>query len=136
VTDHDINSYPISSQTSSMQLLTVPLELLHRILIFCHPCDIASFSRTCRSAHEVVQDGYLWRQIWHTYSFDNPHLVLAYRQAVGLYTPEMEPLSSNYQWRTQLTQRIRAELLVTKRQQHFSSLSLRDKEAVLQLFIS
>jgi len=31
---------------------------------------------------------------------------------------------------------MRAELLVTKRQQHFSSLSLRDKKAVLQLFIS
>ena len=119
-----------------MQLLTVPIELLHRILIFCHPCDIASFSRTCRSAYEVVQDGYLWRQIWHTYSFDNPHLVLAYRQGVGLYTPESEPLSSDYQWRSQFTQRMRAELLVTKRQQHFSSLSLRDKEAVLQLFIS
>ena len=119
-----------------MHLLTIPLELLRHILIFCHPCDIIAFSRTCRSAHELVQDGYLWRQVWHIYSFDDPHFVLAHRQAVGLLTPDVEPLSSDYQWKVQFTRRMRAELLATKKWGHFSSLPSQDKKAALELFVS
>ncbi|KAF5355737.1 hypothetical protein D9756_004027 [Leucocoprinus leucothites] len=116
-------------------IFTIPLELVHRILTLGHPDDVAAFSRTCRSAHELVQDEYLWRQIWHAYPFDDPELLRAHRQAVCLATSlEISPLRDG--WKAEFTRRIRAEHVALKKREHYSSLSPKEKKTALQVFVS
>ncbi|KXN81105.1 hypothetical protein AN958_06059 [Leucoagaricus sp. SymC.cos] len=125
----------LSRPPQFLNILTIPLELSHRILIFCHPYDVAAFSRTCRLAYELVQDEYLWQRLWHSYSFDNPQLVLETRRAVALIpAPESHPSSDG--WKLEFTRRMRAELVATKTREQYALLSSRDKREALQVFVS
>jgi hypothetical protein len=131
-------SPPPMALPNSRQLLftifTIPLELTHRILTFCHPWDVAAFSQTCRLAHELVQDEYLWRQLWHVYPFDDPQVVFAHRKEAGLVmTSDLHP--SGYRWKGEFTRRLEAELIATKRREQYSLLSSKDKKAALQVFV-
>lgn len=58
-----------------LNLFTIPVELAERVLVNCNPWDVASFSRTCRLAYELVHhpaDQYLWRQLFLLHPFDDP----------------------------------------------------------------
>ncbi|KAK7054209.1 F-box domain-containing protein [Favolaschia claudopus] len=85
-------------------LLALPVEIIEHILLFCHPRDVARFSTTCRfSAHIVYRsaDQYFWRQLFLSL-FDDP------RRSVG---PAQLAIAdpSSYDWKAQLTRRIKAE---------------------------
>ncbi|KAF9454995.1 hypothetical protein P691DRAFT_754120 [Macrolepiota fuliginosa MF-IS2] len=133
---------PTTAPTAHPQLVaqlhtifTIPLELTHRILTSCHPWDIAAFSRTCRLAHDLVQDEYLWRQLWHLYPFDDPQAVLKHRHAVNLpISPDLHPSGS--EWKDVFTRRLKAELVATMKRGDLSLVSLRDKKDALQVFVS
>ncbi|KAJ7071487.1 hypothetical protein C8F01DRAFT_1110734 [Mycena amicta] len=73
-------------------IFAIPLEVLQEILLLCHPRDVAAFLRTCRAA-TIAGDEYFWHQLFLG-TFDNP--------------PDVSD-GSSYDWRGQLTARIRAE---------------------------
>lgn len=109
-------------------VFTVPVELTHRILAFCHPLDVAAFSRTCRLAYHLVGDEYLWRQLWHAYSFDNPIAISQQRQLVNLSTDTPCPIH----WRDEFTRRLKAELIAIKKP---ARSSLKEKKDAMQTFL-
>lgn len=118
-----------------VMIFTIPLELAHRILTFCHPWDVAAFSQTCRLAYELVQDEYLWRQLWHAYPFDDPQAILELRHAANLpTTPEVYPPESR--WKDEFTRRLKAELIATRKRGDLSLMPLKDKRDALQVFVS
>ncbi|KAJ6507961.1 hypothetical protein C8R47DRAFT_1100131 [Mycena vitilis] len=83
-------------------LFTIPLEVLEHLLLFCHPRDVAHFSRTCRFSGDVVHrsaDQYFWRQMFLTLFDDPRHAVPATRR--------IDPASFN--WKGELVRRMRAE---------------------------
>ncbi|KAF7339981.1 F-box domain-containing protein [Mycena venus] len=88
-----------SSIRDSKGLLSLPIEILEQILLFCHPRDVSRFSTTCRFSGDLVHrsaDQYFWRELFLTL-FDDP------RRGV----PSTDP--SSYDWKAQLVYRMRAE---------------------------
>ncbi|TFK30727.1 hypothetical protein FA15DRAFT_662759 [Coprinopsis marcescibilis] len=91
----------------------LPIEVLHRILVLCHPLDVISFSRTSRAASKFIwdpEDQHLWRQLYLAYPLDDPEVVLKERQAAKL--PSSPPGSSDQparDWRTPLLEVVKAE---------------------------
>ncbi|KAJ7275423.1 hypothetical protein B0H12DRAFT_258958 [Mycena haematopus] len=82
-------------------ILALPMELLERILLFCHPRDVSRFSRTCRFSGDLVfrsADSYFWRQLFNAF-FDDPR-----RGVRPLCT---DP--SSYDWKGELVRRMKAE---------------------------
>ncbi|KAF8973541.1 hypothetical protein BDZ97DRAFT_1751578 [Flammula alnicola] len=84
---------------SPASIFSFPVELGQHILSFCHPWDVAAFSKTCRAAYILVYqptDQYLWRQLY-TNQFDVPKLTtLAIKEKV--------------EWKNELTSRLKVEL--------------------------
>ncbi|KAJ3575920.1 hypothetical protein NP233_g795 [Leucocoprinus birnbaumii] len=118
-----------------LTILTIPIELAHHILSFCDPGDVIAFCRTCHAAFEIIQDDYLWQQLWHAYPFDDPQLVGTHRQAVHL--PKISVMSPfGDSWKAQFIRRMRAEHVALKKREHYSSLSVKQKKAALQVFVS
>lgn len=119
-----------------LTIFSIPLELTHRILTFCHPWDVAAFSRTCRLAHELIQDEYLWRELWHVYSFDDPQVTLRRRHAANLSTtPDMYPSGAG-RWRGEFTRRMKAELIATMKRGDLLQIPPRDRRDALHVFVS
>jgi hypothetical protein len=82
-------------------ILALPLEVLEHTLLFCHPRDVARFSKTCRFAFHLVYrsaDQYFWRQLFIVL-FDDP------RHGV----PPFRADPSSYDWKGQLVRRMKAE---------------------------
>ncbi|KAI6032072.1 hypothetical protein BKA83DRAFT_4209603 [Pisolithus microcarpus] len=78
-------------------------EIIEHALIHCHPRDVAAFSQTCRAAYQIVyhdRDGYLWRQLFLSYPFDDPRESL---QGLRRYTP--------FDWKGELQRRVLAEAI-------------------------
>ncbi|KAJ7770828.1 hypothetical protein DFH07DRAFT_953826 [Mycena maculata] len=85
-------------------LLSIPLELLEHILLFCHPHTVAHFSSTCRFGEDLVYrsaDQYFWRQLF-LLLFDDP------RHAMNRLS--VDPAS--FDWKGQLVRRMKAERAV------------------------
>ncbi|EPQ61013.1 hypothetical protein GLOTRDRAFT_53694 [Gloeophyllum trabeum ATCC 11539] len=90
---------------STRSVLAVPSEVTEHTLAFCHPRDVAVFSKTCRSARDLIYrspDQYLWRQLFLA-QFDDPRRVLSLKQGQG------NNRCSKYDWKDQLQRRIGAE---------------------------
>lgn len=116
-------------------IFTIPSELTHRILIFCRPKDVASFSQTCRLANQITQDEYLYRQIWFAYPFDDPQAVIEQRRTFNLpINPDM--LSDGNRWKQGLSRRVKAEGVAFMKQKDLLGLSHEDKQDALQLLVS
>ncbi|KAF9524063.1 hypothetical protein CPB83DRAFT_774506 [Crepidotus variabilis] len=86
---------------SRFNILGLPVELIHHILQFCHPWDVAAFSKTGQTAFTLVylsDDQYLWRHLFLNYGFDPP------------YTSPYISLEGNVDWKRELKTRMKAEL--------------------------
>jgi len=82
-------------------IFSFPVELAQHILSYCHPWDVAVFSRTCRAAFVLVYlptDQHLWRQL-HAAHFDHPRWI-------------SDPFSKKEKvnWRDELTNRLKVEI--------------------------
>ncbi|KAF9015455.1 hypothetical protein BDQ17DRAFT_1269290 [Cyathus striatus] len=112
----------------STTIFSIPVELAQRILTFCHPWDVASFSRSSHLAYNLVYhptDQYLWRQLFLAYPFDNPLKLLEYRRKANLRCPTV------LNWKTNLISRLRAQLIASN-----PSSSESDILSAITLFIS
>ncbi|KAJ7357026.1 hypothetical protein DFH08DRAFT_689216 [Mycena albidolilacea] len=90
-----------SDVQTSKGILALPLKVLEHTLLFCHPRDVARFSKTCRFAFHLVYrsaDQYFWRQLFIVL-FDDP------RHGV----PPFRADPSSYDWKGQLVRRMKAE---------------------------
>lgn len=116
--------------SDALTILTIPVELTHRILTFCRPRDVVVFSRTCRVAYELARDDYLWQQLWPAYPFDGPGVTSSRRQLVGLPTAAFEA------WRVELVRRMKAEFMATMKRKDLSRVSIGDKMDALDTLIS
>ena len=83
-----------------LSIFSFPVELAQDILAFCHPWDVAAFSKTCRAAYSLVYlptDQYLWRQLYINY-FD------------PLKIFPRNHVASKVNWRGELSDRMKVEL--------------------------
>lgn len=106
----------MSSMTST-PIATIPSELLQKILLFCHPRDVASFSQTCKHAYDVIyspDQQYLWRELFLS-SFDDPRSSLSSSPRM---TSQPDSLTLPYDWRTELQRRVRVEVLPVEDADH------------------
>lgn len=92
---------PSMTGFSPPTIFSFPVELAQHILSYCHPWDVAVFSRTCRAAFVLVYlptDQHLWRQL-HTAHFDHPRWI-------------SDPFSKKEKvnWREELTNRLKIEI--------------------------
>jgi hypothetical protein len=90
---------------STAPIFQNPDEVTEGALRFLHPVDIAKFSQTCRAAHALIYrapNQYLWRELFLLYPFDDP------RHA---FIPGHTNGSPPYNWKVELQQRVRTELL-------------------------
>ncbi|KAF8446324.1 hypothetical protein L210DRAFT_3628802 [Boletus edulis BED1] len=88
---------------SSVGFWSVPTEIAEQALVLCHPRDIASFAQTCRAAWSLTNDAadqYLWRQLFLLFPFDDP------RETRQGFREDIQ-----FDWRTELQRRVRAELI-------------------------
>jgi hypothetical protein len=85
-------------------LCSFPAEIAQHALTFCHPFDVASFSRTCRKAYAIVHpptDQYLWRHLFLSLPFDDPRESLfALRNSQGVH---------RFDWKLELQNRLKTE---------------------------
>ncbi|KAG7097726.1 hypothetical protein E1B28_005046 [Marasmius oreades] len=81
----------------------IPPELSARILSFCGPSDLASFSQASVGSRNHVygtEDQYIWREVFLN-TFDEPR-----RDAIG--HPQLQDQNGSFNWREELQKRIRA----------------------------
>jgi hypothetical protein len=91
-------------RTGGPIILTIPVELVERVLTFCHPHDVAAFSQTCHLAHAIVYhpvDEYLWRELFLSYPFDDPRR--------STQDARMTDSSASVEWKHELLRRMDAE---------------------------
>lgn len=86
-----------------LDIRTIPIELVERVLTFCRPWDVAAFSCSCRWAHAIVYrdhrtDQYLWRELFLSHPFDDP------RKNCG--TQKTDPTTIH--WTEEMTRRLKA----------------------------
>jgi hypothetical protein len=106
-------------------LTAFPVEIVERVLAFCHPWDVASFAQTCRLAHSVVYhptDQYLWRELFLFHPFDDPRCSLKILQGSN---------SVPLDWRRELTRRMKAVRLISS-----AHASAHEKACALGVLIS
>ena len=107
--------------------LTISVELVERVLTFCHPCDVAAISQTCHVAHALVYhptDEYLWRELFLSYPFDDPRW-----STQDAWKPDLL-LAPTVEWKHELIRRMNAERFC------FSSrASAHEKKSALETFI-
>ncbi|OBZ79657.1 hypothetical protein A0H81_00376 [Grifola frondosa] len=90
-------------------LLSIPPELIERILTFCHARDVSSFAQTCRVAHLLVykaDDQYLWRELFLAHPFDDPRRAALLSRPGGAQIHDID-------WKQELQRRIEAELVAS-----------------------
>ncbi|KAJ7456624.1 hypothetical protein FB451DRAFT_1276613 [Mycena latifolia] len=116
-------TYPTSSDTPFIGILSIPVELVEQILLFCHPRDVVCFGATCRPFEHLVHrsaDHYFWRQMFLKL-FDDP------RQAVDLSRSN----SPSFNWKGELVKRIKAE-----RAAFSGSTGTSDQGSILETLVS
>lgn len=97
----------------TLNIIELPTEVLQHILSQCDPRDVASISKTCRTAYSLIYhagDQHLWRQLYLLYPFDNPEAGQARKadsKASGEPKQETHAGWVNYQRR--LTDLLRAQ---------------------------
>ncbi|KAJ7693683.1 hypothetical protein B0H17DRAFT_1199789 [Mycena rosella] len=87
--------------TITIGLLSIPMEIVEKILICLHPRDVIAFSGSCRFGAELVHrstDQYFWRQLFLVL-FDDP------RHAIHPSRPDLP----SFNWKGELVRRMRAE---------------------------
>lgn len=107
-------------------IVPIPVELIQRILVFCHACDVAAFAQACRLAHSVVyhsSDQYLWRELFLFHPFDDPRKSL---QAISVSRP-----APFFDWQHELTRRLKARRSLTS-----AHASAHEKACALETLIS
>src|SRR5258705_490416 len=83
--------------------LSLPTELVQRVLCFCTPQALAAFSQTCRAVFTLVYgsgDQHLWRELFLSVPFDDLK-----------ESPDYDP-SVPINWKAEVQLRIRASLVV------------------------
>ena len=98
-----------------MIIFILPSEVAERILVLCHPRDVAAFSQTCHRAHDIVyrpSDLYLWRTLFLAYPFDDPRPTTSSEEP-GQSSSSPSP-NSEVDWRTKLQRRVRAERIARR----------------------
>ncbi|TFK57552.1 hypothetical protein OE88DRAFT_1651340 [Heliocybe sulcata] len=93
----------MDSVAGSSPVWDMPPEVTEHTLAFCHPRDVAIFSKTCRGARDLIYrspDQHLWRELLLAH-FDDPRKAVAFRQS--------KDAISKYDWKDQLQRRIGAE---------------------------
>jgi hypothetical protein len=90
---------PAATLMQSVTMIDFPSELVQYILSFAQPRDVATFSRTCRWARDLVYstDQYLWRELFLNMFDDPKHTLL--------------PPSGSKDWQRELQMRVRAFLV-------------------------
>ncbi|KAJ7293186.1 hypothetical protein C8J57DRAFT_1429070 [Mycena rebaudengoi] len=91
---------PPASSHSVPTILSIPLEVVEHILLFCHPHDVARFSSSCRFGEHLVYhsvDQYFWRQLF-LLMFDDPRETLPLRVD-----------TESFDWKFELVRRMKAE---------------------------
>jgi len=88
-------------------LAQIPPEIIEQVLLFLDPLDVATFSQTSKSHHNLVYppgDNHLWRALYLAQPFDDP------RRAI---TPNLDrPPPESIDWRTSLQAIIRARTVL------------------------
>jgi hypothetical protein len=102
-----------------MMIFILPSEVAERILVLCHPRDVAAFSQTCHRAHDIVYKPsyfYLWRTLFLAYPFDDPRPATSSSPEPGHSPSSSSSPSSEVEvdWRTKLQRRVRAERIARR----------------------
>lgn len=88
-------------------LALIPPEIIEQVLVFLDPLDVATFSQTCKSFHDIVypaEDDYLWRVLYLAQPFDDPRLAV---------TPHLDRLPpERIDWKSSLQAIIRARTVL------------------------
>nr|VWP02542.1 Putative transcriptional repressor [Ganoderma boninense] len=117
-----------ASEPASSSLLSLPVEVVERILTTSDPRDVARFAQTCRYAHKLVyepDDQFLWRELYLGHPFDDlrkavhvpkgQRTVFTNAEIEGAQMPQDSASStvdeSQLQWRSELQRRIQAEIV-------------------------
>lgn len=106
---------------TSTPIAAIPSELLQQILLYCHPRDVASFSQTCKHAHEVIyctEQQYLWRELFLSYPFDDPRRAISPSLKTTSQPDSSDALVPSFDWRTELQRRVRVEVLAMENADH------------------
>lgn len=118
---------PAKYRPGGSTILTIPVELVERVLTFCHPRDVAAFSQTCHLAYVVVYhplDEYLWRELFLSYPFNDPR-----RSSQGAWKTDSPPALGGG-WKHELLRRMDAERFCLS-----SKASPHEKKAALKTLI-
>ncbi|EAU92633.2 hypothetical protein CC1G_01678 [Coprinopsis cinerea okayama7 len=96
-------------------IFNLPVEVLQRILLFCTPRDVSTFSRSCRATYSIVyqaDDQHLWRELYLGHPLDNPYEVVQERRDHKLHARSVDKLN----WKERLTEVVKAASLATSSQ--------------------
>ncbi|TFK93045.1 hypothetical protein K466DRAFT_479472 [Polyporus arcularius HHB13444] len=101
--------------------LSLPAEVIERILTFSDPRDVSGYAQTCRYARKLVyeaEDQYLWRELYLGRPFDDlrrgiatPKGRIAAPSLSGTF--DLSDPKEDAQWRPELQRRVRAELIAS-----------------------
>ncbi|KAJ4499139.1 hypothetical protein C8R41DRAFT_915787 [Lentinula lateritia] len=108
-------------------LLSIPPEIIHHILVFCQPTDVATFAKVCRISFDLVYSGndqFLWRELFLN-NYDDPRKAI---QTLVVDEAPAEPLN----WKDVLQRRTEAEL-VARRAQNVES---HERRRALETFVT
>ncbi|KAJ3985379.1 hypothetical protein F5890DRAFT_1156935 [Lentinula detonsa] len=118
----------MTTASESARLLSIPAELVHHILAFCLPTDVANFSKICRLSFDLVYSGndqFLWRELFLN-SYDDP------RKAIRTLTLDEVSFLKPFDWKYELQSRTEAEI-IARRTPHAEP---DERQRALETFIS
>ncbi|KAJ3918631.1 hypothetical protein F5877DRAFT_78841 [Lentinula edodes] len=108
-------------------LLSIPPEIIHHILVFCQPTDVATFAKVCRISFDLVYSGndqFLWRELFLN-NYDDPRKSI---QTLVVDKASAEP----FNWKDVLQRRTEAEL-IARRAQNVES---HERRRALETFVT
>ncbi|KAJ3714002.1 hypothetical protein DFJ43DRAFT_1007917 [Lentinula guzmanii] len=118
----------MATASESTRLLSIPAELIHHILAFCLPTDVANFSKICRLSFDLVYSGndqFLWRELFLN-NYDDP------RKAIRTLTLDEVSFLKPFDWKYELQSRTEAEIIA----RHALRAEPNERQRVLETFIS
>ncbi|KAJ3908161.1 hypothetical protein F5879DRAFT_1007874 [Lentinula edodes] len=110
-----------------VNLLSFPPEIIHHILVFCQPTDVATFAKVCRVSFDLVYSGndqFLWRELFLN-NYDDPRKSI---QTLVVDEASAEP----FNWKDVLQRRTEAEL-IARRAQNVES---HERRRALETFVT
>lgn len=105
-------------------LLKIPTEINERILTMSEPTAVGAMAQSCTYFRNLIHrppDQHIWRSLFLA-KFDDPKLAYSLNS----------PASGDYPWARSLQDRVRSEVLLTRRSK-FHTLSHTDQDFVLRI---